>query len=175
MRIDRMRVTCQACKTVSNVEIVVECPVSVAAASMEAARCPKCGSNKLGLGGNFGGAPPLTASEGERADWWKCNGEHGTSSISIFYAFTGDMLESENHDIPHDPDDFRRCKQLLDLMPEWRSRLNGLMGLGRYWLPFIEAWNAMEKLYIEELPTGRAPKLYALMQGLVKQSEALRK
>jgi hypothetical protein len=68
--------------------------------------------------------------------------------------------------VPHDPSDFWRCKQLLDLIPEWRSQLDRVAAEVPAFSPFVERWDEMEKLYEEEAPTGRCLKLYKLMQQL---------
>lgn len=174
MNIDKMRCTCKKCSHVFDAEIVVNCPISVAAASMEAVRCPKCHSSDCGLGGNYGDAPPPTAPRLDRARWWNTRGERGTSSNTIFWAFDGGMLQSHGHDIPYDPADYRRCRLLLDLFPEWRATMHVVSDRLPYWKPFVDAWDQMDALYDEEYPKGTAPKLYALMQGLVKQSKAIK-
>lgn len=175
MTISKIRVTCQKCEHVFDAEVVTDCPVSVGVASMQAIRCPECGSDKVGLGGNYNDAPPLTAPLLDRARWWKQRGERGTSSNTIFNAFGADELPLGRHDIPHDPADFRRCKRLLDLIPEWRSQLHRVVVQFPYWKPFVDRWDEMEALYNEERPKGEAPKLYALMQELAKQAEDIRR
>lgn len=69
MTIQKLRATCQKCQHVFDAEIVVDCPITVAAASMKAVRCPECYSNKVGLGGDFKDAPPVTAPLSHRFNW----------------------------------------------------------------------------------------------------------
>jgi hypothetical protein len=173
MRIQAQRVTCADCKKVGNVELVMDAPLEVAIASMKAARCPHCGSAELGLGGSYDDAPPLEAPLMQRAAWWKERGEVGISSETIYGAFTGSRPQNTN--IPFDPDDFRRCKQLLDLIPEWRADLARVAKVYRWWLPFVEAWPDLERMYGEEAPTGECPKMYAAMQVLVRAAERIRR
>lgn len=163
MRIQELRVTCQKCDTVFDAEIVVDAPVAVAVASMEAVRC-ECGSHEVGLGGAYGDAPPLTSPVAARAAWWHSRGAVGLSSETIYRALTGVAQYSPS--VPHDPSDFWRCKQLLDLIPEWRSQLDRVAAEVPAFSPFVERWDEMEKLYEEEAPTGRCLKLYKLMQQL---------
>jgi hypothetical protein len=47
MKIQKLPVTCRDCDLVQTIEIVVDCPVDVAVASMKVASCSKCGSRKL--------------------------------------------------------------------------------------------------------------------------------
>lgn len=51
MKIQRLTMICQAnkCDHEFRGEVVVECPVQVALASMKALRCPKCGSRNLAI------------------------------------------------------------------------------------------------------------------------------
>lgn len=172
MTISTMRVTCQDCGEVADVEVVISAPLSVATASMEAARCPKCGGAKLGLGGSYNDAPPLTTPISVRAAWWKKRGEVGISSETIWSVLTeAEYDQDDDYSVPLDPDDFRRCKQLLDLIPEWRSRLGVVASVYPSWGPMVERWGDMEKLYAEESPKDTCPKLYALMEKLIKAGE----
>jgi hypothetical protein len=173
MQIQNQRVTCAECGRVGDVELVVQAPLLVAIASIKAARCPHCGSAELGLGGSYDDAPPLTAPILDRAKWWHERGEIGTSPETIWSAFTGSRPALL--DIPYDPDDFRRCKQLLDLIPEWRADLNRVAKVYRWYLPFVEAWPDLERMYAAEAPTGSCPKMYERMQVLVRAAEKMRR
>ena len=122
MTISKFRVTCK-CGHVFDAEVVTDAPISVAVASMKAVHCPKCGSGDVGLGGSYDDAPPLTTSIQDRATWWKERGEVGVSSETIWCAFTQSSDPRFGACYPYDPDDYRRCKLLLDLIPEWRTTL----------------------------------------------------
>jgi hypothetical protein len=174
MRIQQQRITCATCRKVGEVEIVLDAPLSVVSASMKAARCPSCGSSDLTLGGAYPDAPPPTSPLEKRVSWWIRRGEVGSSSDTIQRAFTGrgpELLPT----IPHDPDDFRRCKQLLDLIPEWRTDLARVAKIYPWWEPFVDAWPDLERLYAEEAPAGTCPKLDAAMQALVQESQRIRR
>jgi len=68
---------------------------------------------------------------------------------------------------PLDPDDFGRCFRLLQAVPSLREHLPKLAEYGGdVWAAYIANWSELESLYGKELPTGRAPKLYDLMQTL---------
>lgn len=174
MRITEQRVTCGDCKVVSDVEMVVDCPLDVAIASMRAARCPQCHSANLYLGGAHAGAPPADVSSLDaRAEWWLEHGDRGVSSETIFSAFRGG-ISPLHAAIPYDPDDFGRCKRLLDLMPEWRADLNRVSALYPWFKPMIDQWDEIERLYILEEPTGSAPQCYDFMRPLVEECQRLR-
>jgi len=177
MTISKLRCTCE-CSEVFDAEIVTDAPIEVAAASMKAVRCPKCGSDKCGMGGAYNDAPALTASIRDRLDWWLERGELGVSSETIYRAFTGDRVVSVRAaDVPHDPDDYRRCRALFDLIPEWRKDLSYLVMRYPWYKPFVNAWDEMDRLWDEEIgdrKMGSAPKLYALMKRLEAESRKLR-
>jgi hypothetical protein len=163
MRIEQQRMTCFKCKHVFEGELVVDAPIEVAIAAMKSISCPKCGNREVGLGGAYSGAPPLTTPIEVRASWWWDNGERGTSSETIFSAMSG--KGGHRFDYPYDPDDFRRCRALLDLIPEWRADLSKVSERFPWFTPFAENWDTFDALWNEEFPTGKAPKLYQAMQS----------
>lgn len=168
MEISKIRCTCQSCNEVFDAELVVGAPLAVAVASMQAVRCPSCGSSECGLGGSCRDFPPTTAPITDRIQWWQGRGEHGVSSETIFAAFTASR--PRRADIPYDPDDFRRCRQLLVLIPEWRADLSPLTRAYPWYKPFVDAWDEMDRLY------DLAPeKLYDLMKRLETESREIRR
>lgn len=174
MTITQERCTCK-CGHVFEAEIVTNAPIAVAPASMKAVHCPKCGSHSVGLGGAYDDAPPLTASEIDRAQWWRERGEIGTSSLTIWCAFTGGSTPHRDFCYPLDPDDFRRCKLLLDLLPEWRNDLQRVTARFRWFAPFVDRWDIFDALYAEEAPKKNCQKLYALMQIARKEADDMRR
>lgn len=172
MTIQKLRLTCESCKHVFDGEIVVDCPIPVAVASMKSVRCPKCSGKKVGLGGDYTDKPPLTAPLEVRVGWWEDQGERGTSSNTIFAAFTGYSPRDVNW--PLDPDDFRRCKLLLDLIPEWRADLSPVSRAYPWFAPMIDRWGDIEALFMEESPKGVCPRCYELMKRLEKECHILR-
>ena len=170
MRIESQRVTCKKCKTVSDIEIVVDCPVAVYIASSQAAQCPQCGagSESLGMGGAYDDAPPLTAKIEDRAAWWIMRGEVGASSETIYSVLAGARPPKHGAGTPLDPDDYRRCKLLLDLIPEWRPQLGRVAEKYSEWKKLVENWDRIAALFDEEAPSGRCPKCYRLIQECLK-------
>lgn len=121
--------------------------------------------------------------EEQRVILWFMIGEVGISSKTIVYALTNINVESyikrgeeilhfttNRFDVPHDPSDFRRCHLLLELFPEWRSRLPEVAAKFPKWKPLVDAWGELEALYAEEInrKDGTAPKLYARMKELLR-------
>lgn len=101
------------------------------------------------------------------ADEWYASWDTGISSRTIFATFRGYGLDG-GPGVPHDPDDFGRCYRLLKVAPDWRANLRRVAerhsGVG-----LVAHWDRLEALYEEELPTGSAPRLYALMQEIHAQ------
>lgn len=81
----------------------------------------------------------------ERASWWIKNGETGLSSITIWNCMMGNTNFSVHH--PYDPDDFKRCYKLLEVMPEWKNQLNKLERLSVSWGNLVKNWNKLTEMY----------------------------
>lgn len=156
MTITQQRVTCK-CGHVFEADLVTDAPLAITIASMKAIHCPKCGSSECCIGGGYDDAPPLTAPIAERAAWWRERGEVGTSSESIWSAFAGSGIRHPCY--PLDPDDFRRCRLLLALIPEWRADLSPLVARYPWFAPFVDRWDEMDRLFDLEAPTGSCEKL----------------
>jgi len=76
---------------------------------------------------------------------WICGHDTGTSSKTIFSVMTG--VEAIRADVPYDPGDFGRCYRLLDLVPEWRPRLQEVADRYAEWGPLVKAWSMLEEEY----------------------------
>lgn len=104
------------------------------------------------------------------AEEWLNSWDTGISSLTIFQVMTGRQVlvgRLRHPDTPKDPADFGRCHRLLKVVPEWRERLGEVAEQHPEWAPLVERWSELEALYVEELPSGEAPKLYALMRELL--------
>ena len=172
MRIELQRFTCQKCGNVFESEIVLDAPIDVAIASMRAVSCPACGASKVGLGGEHKDKPPVSASLESRIAWWRERGAVGTSSETIMAAMTG--LGCRTYDYPYDPDDYRRCRLLFDLIPEWRPEIWKVALRFPWMAPFVAAWDEFDRLWDEEAASGKAPKLYAAMGAARKEADKIR-
>lgn len=103
---------------------------------------------------------------------WRSSWDTGVSSLTIYSVFAGGTLPDGAPGVPHDPADFGRCHRLLKVAPTWRDNLHRVAERFPAWRPLVDRWADLERLYEEELPTGKAPKLYALMQELLAKAGA---
>lgn len=97
---------------------------------------------------------------------WREGPDTGTSSLAIWHVMMGRTPDRD--DPPWDPSDFGRCHRLLHAIPGWRARI-GEMAKVKGWKRLAPAWDELEALYVEELPSGKAPKLWARMQALTSR------
>jgi hypothetical protein len=104
---------------------------------------------------------------------WLAHGERGVSSNTIFTYLTG--VDACNGDMghPHDPSDFRRCRLLLEQVPELQPLLPGMKTASRAWSSLVAKWddicNSMdtEMPYWRDARGGTAPQTYALIRAAV--------
>jgi hypothetical protein len=88
----------------------------------------------------------------DREERWWYGLDVGCSSTVIFAVLnenkrlTYDATESGGKSIPHDADDFGRCKRLLDMFPEWRTRLDSVAKAHQdtCWPAIIARWQELE-------------------------------
>lgn len=98
---------------------------------------------------------------------WLAGGDTGTSSITIWSVMMGvSMPNARRPGVPRDSDDFGRCHRLLEAFPAWRARLPEAVDRYPEWSGLVSAWDELTTLYLEELPSGRAPRLWARMQAI---------
>ena len=110
----------------------------------------------------------------ERVNSWIVGGDTGLSSTTIWAVMLGLDAAVGNH--PHDPADLGRCLRLLELMPEWRHRLQELADLSPEWKKLTFRWDelasSMEKEVGIAWEKGRsAPKTYELMRDILGRFE----
>jgi hypothetical protein len=96
---------------------------------------------------------------------WLAGGDTGSSSITIWSVMTGwAMPNGRAPSVPWDPDDFGRCHRLLERFPAWRQRMPEVAEMYPEWAGLVAAWGELTSLYLEELPSGQAPRCYARMK-----------
>lgn len=79
---------------------------------------------------------------------WIVAGDTGISSRVIWAVMMHVSLDvMPKADIPHDPLDFGRCYRLLEIMPEWRDRLDQVVEKCPKWAPLVEHWDELEEMY----------------------------
>jgi len=101
----------------------------------------------------------------ERMDWWVKNGERGISSEVMFQAISGQLL-TKYKSPPSDPDDFKRCYLLLELIPEWKDELFKLKGLSASWSSLVDDWDKFEVLLKEQMQDCVKNNMYKLMKDI---------
>ena len=125
--------------------------------------CPVCGDKHILMG------PVMRETPDGDPIAWVTSGDTGSSSLTIWSVMMGRRVGQAHGerfwpDVPYDPDDFGRCYRLLKKMPTWRERLPEVAERYPKWKALVEHWDEIEQLYLKELPSGRAPKCYALMR-----------
>jgi hypothetical protein len=106
----------------------------------------------------------VPASEGMGLMAWFASDDTGTSSKWMAHVCAGGP--PTRRDYPYDPADFGRCYRFLRAVPQAREHLHKLKDSGPVWAAYVDRWDEMERLYEDELPTRRVPKLYALMLAI---------
>jgi hypothetical protein len=114
--------------------------------------------------GHVGAMCPKAHRAGMSPAAWVSGPDTGLSSKAIFYVMTGTGDGHARAQHPRDPDDFGRCYRLLQLFPQWRARLGEMSLESLAWAGLVAEWDELERLYEEERPTGKAPKLYRAMR-----------
>ena len=92
---------------------------------------------------------------------WLATGERGASSDAMFFRLAGikprDMI-SEVFAHPHDPDDLRRCRLLLEQVPELAGRIAEMGGVSPTWAALIAQWDDICLTMDQESPQWRTGK-----------------
>lgn len=112
-------------------------------------------------------------TEIQQAMAWLLSGSTGLSSECIMATLLcGEKVK--NTDLyraaayPRDPSDFKRCVDLLNTVPSFRTRLHIMKSVSKKWEVLVEHWDELEAMLSEEIKTGySAPKLYARMKELL--------
>lgn len=96
----------------------------------------------------------------EEAIRWLAIGERGASSNAIFFRLTKvrsqDIKDEMAH--PHDPDDLRRCRLLLEQVPELAPRIGEMASVSKEWAALIEKWDDICRAMDSEAPEWRNGK-----------------
>lgn len=109
---------------------------------------------------------------------WLACGQRGLSSESIFQYLTGiqvlkDHWQSEFPRTPSDPDDMRRCRLLLEQVPELEPLFRKRMAsASKDWAALVQRWDEICAVMDKESPQwrdgkGSAPETYRLMKQVL--------
>lgn len=107
-------------------------------------------------------ASALWLTKPKTLDEWARSWIVGASSAAIFCTLTGLMPPQWPHgrsafDAPHDGSDFWRCMTLLDIAPEFRTRLGEVAAAVPAFAPLVPEWARLEAL----CRADKGPELYA--------------
>lgn len=104
---------------------------------------------------------------------WLISGERGSSSETIFSTLTGYQGIKNFNSYPHDPDDMRRCRLLLEQVPEFAPRILEMAAVNLQWSRLVNRWDEICATMDEEFPywrtnRGSAKKTYAIMRECIE-------
>lgn len=109
--------------------------------------------------------PDVHATENMGLAAWLKSDDTGMSSKFMAHILARGPLADPAY--PIDPSDFGRCFRFLRVF-KVPPDVAPMAKHGKEWAGYVERWAEMERLYVEELPTGSCPKLYALMMEIQK-------
>lgn len=118
-------------------------------------------------------AAPTNASLSREAIEWLGSGERGLSSETLFTATTGvDVLRGNGYSYPHDPADLRRCRLLLEQVPEVRADFAKVAHVHPVWEALVASWDELCSCMDQETPewrsrAGHAKQTYKLMKQIL--------
>jgi hypothetical protein len=119
--------------------------------------CPHCGS-------------PNPISPALRQ--WLLSGERGVSSEAIVSHLTGIPI-GRRHSMspPSDPSDLRRCRLMLEAVPELAPRIGEMATVSKQWAAIAAVWDDVCRTMDEECPDwrrgGPCPRTWALMSTAI--------
>jgi len=157
--IRNQKLFCSNCGREQTVPYPIEIPVFVAmgkAFSKSHANCPKTWSEPVVN-------PSL--SERQRAVFWLQHGEHGSSSEFMYSVLSG-ARSIHSGSFPYDPSDFKRCHGLLEMVPEWRNKLDMLKPASKTWSKLVDNWDKLTEMLKEQMITGKSNGMYEFMHSL---------
>ncbi|WP_199028818.1 hypothetical protein [Ralstonia sp. ASV6] len=100
---------------------------------------------------------------------WLATGDRGASSDAMFARFTG--IGTRTTACPVDPSDFRRCRLLIERVPEFASLLPAMRDVSGEWAVLVDRWEELCALMDSETPEwragrGDAHKTYAALKAI---------
>lgn len=104
-------------------------------------------------------------TEQERIIQWLCSGETGLSSKTMVCIHTGNEMHDDwGFHAPSDVADFRRCWELLQLVPEVKNSFALITEKCPAFKGVIENWDAISANYERERGNGHYPETYQLLK-----------
>lgn len=107
--------------------------------------CPHCGG------------PALSIPDNVRQ--WLLTGERGISSEAIVTHLLGlPVIRYTSMSPPHDAWDLRRCRLLLEEVPELMPMFDRMREVNTYWAKVVNLWPELCSVMDAEWPGWRAPR-----------------
>lgn len=109
----------------------------------------------------------------EAATRWLASGERGNSSETIFTHLTGvDANRGSRNSHPYDPADLRRCRLLLEQVPELVPLFHKMSTVSKEWAALVKNWAELCTTMDAEAPNWRtkgerAAKTYELIKQAI--------
>lgn len=109
----------------------------------------------------------------EAATRWLATGERGVSSETMFSVLTGvDLMDGDRGSHPWDTDDFRRCRLLLEQVPELEPELHKMASVSEAWAGLVRSWTKICLAMDWEAPewrkrNGSSPTAYQLIKQAI--------
>lgn len=91
--------------------------------------------------------PNLETRISERASFWLKHGEQGMSSKAIFQRLGRHQFDKDYRNHPSDPDDFKRCYKLLEMIPEWKPLIGEMASVSNEWSNLSDNWTKLTDMY----------------------------
>ena len=92
---------------------------------------------------------------------WITGSDTGTSSKTLWAVMMAAVADGGRYARPYDVGDFGRCYRLLELVPEWKTRLAEVAARFPEWTPLVREWSKIEDAYLADLKDngGRSWKI----------------
>lgn len=95
---------------------------------------------------------------------WFLAGRVGCSSRAMVAVLTDRSGLVKWKDHPRDFGDFGRCLGLLDLIPEWRERLEDMKVASPEWRALVQNWTDLKSLY----EAGEERRFWVLIKEVIE-------
>lgn len=111
---------------------------------------------------------------------WLAMGERGMSSDFIFgYLGNIDLLKGSGCPVPYDSGDLRRCRLLVEQVPEFKGRIKEMASASPQWSLLVERWDEICSTMDAESPEwrdarGRSAMTNAMLRQIREQADAAR-
>lgn len=79
----------------------------------------------------------------KRASWWIVSQRTDLSSTTIWGVLMGVPAVAIDADVPANASDFNRCAELLELIPEWKPRLQEVAAAFPEWKGIVLGWDRL--------------------------------